>query len=148
MANKAYNSGLERIGNYRWDVDLKDIGVLLVENTYIFDPSHTSLLDVVTHEASGTGYGRRRITFANRSTSSSSDGGSLLVADGTVFWSFIDAGTDLRVILFFSDTNLDNNSNPLLCYYDTGSNIPIDTDGGDVALNFNSLGALRLKNVS
>lgn len=148
MANSAYRSGLEGLANFDWSSDPVDLGVILVENTYSYLETHGILSDVVAHEASGAGYARKAIAAAVRSTGNSANGGHLLIADGSVQYTALDAGTDLRVILFFNDqADLDDNSNPLLGYYDTGINIPIDTIGQNVTLNFNSLGAIRLRNV-
>jgi hypothetical protein len=146
MANAAFDRGLARLADYNWDLDAVDLGVMLVLSTYTFDPTHDTVADVEAHETSGAGYGRRAVAAAARSTSQSASGGLLLVTAGTVTWSNLSAGTDLRVILFFADGGLAASTNDLLGHYDSGVNAPIDTNGQSITLDFNALlGAIRLK---
>jgi hypothetical protein len=146
MANAAYNRGKFRLIDYSWSTDVEDLGLLLVANTYTFDPDHDSVGDVEADETSGAGYGRRAITASARSASEddTNNRALLIIADGTVTWSSISAGIDLRVILFFiSGVDIDDSSNDLLGFVDSGTNIPIITTGADFALNFGTAGALR-----
>lgn len=147
--NATYNRGLFRMGSFNWDTDVIDLGVLLVKNTYVFSRLHNVVSDltIAANEASGVGYARKIVTAAFRTTTED-DGNnwaSFKITDSTVVWTAIDAGVDLRIVMFFIDgagTGDDANNN-LLCYIDTGTFIPIATNGGDATLNFDVTGALR-----
>ncbi len=146
MANAAYDRGLSRLGDYNWELDSVDVGVMLVLPAYTFNPTHNTVADVDANETSGAGYGRRAVNAAARSTSQSASGGLLFVTAGTVLWTNLSAGLDLNVVLFFSDSGLAASTNDLLGFYDTGVNVPIDTNGQTITLDFNALlGAVRLK---
>jgi hypothetical protein len=150
MANVVYNRGLYRMGVYRWSGGLVDLGVMLVANTYVFNRAHNTVSQVVADETSGPGYGRRPIGAEVRTVveSDGSNWAQFHITDGAVTWSAIDAGIDLRVILFCVNTgDISNNANDLLVYYDTGTLIPVTTDGSDFRLNFNSLGAFTMSQV-
>ncbi len=149
MANATYNRGLFHLGKYRWTTDPVNLGVMLVTNTYVFSRLHNIVGDIgLINEASGPGYGRRPLEAAYR-TVTEDDGSSwaqFKITSGSLLWVAIDAGTDLRVVLFFVNgaSILDDANNDLLCYYDTGTSIPITTDGSDFRLNFSALGAFTL----
>lgn len=147
--NASYNRGLFRLGSFNWDTDAVDIGVLLVNNTYVFSRLHNTIADLtpVVNEAAGAGYGRKPIAGGAR-TVLEDDGANaayMKVTDGTVTWLGINAGINLWVVLFFVDgVNIADNANSLLGFYDTGVNVPVITNGGDVTLNFNASGAIKL----
>jgi hypothetical protein len=151
MANATYNRGLFHLGGYNWDTDAVDIGVILVKTaTYVFARTHNVVLDLtpVANEAAGAGYVRKSIAAGVR-TVTEDDGASaayLKITDGSVQWVGINAGINLAVVLFFIGGGgiADDANNDLLGYYDTGTNVPIVTNGGDVTLNFNASGAIKL----
>jgi hypothetical protein len=125
--------------------------MMLVTNTYVFSRLHNTIGDIgLANEASGPGYGRRPIAAALR-TVTEDDGNSWAqfeITSGYVLWPAIDAGTDLRVVLFFVNTgDIGSSANDLLIYYDTGTLLPITTDGTDFRLSFNTLGAFTLSEV-
>lgn len=152
MANATYNRGLYHLGEYNWDTDAVDIGVMLVYLTggtaYTFLRTHNTVNDVVASEAAGAGYARKPIAAAVR-TLTEDDGANAAyfkVTDGSVSWVGINCGLNtLAVVLYFVvGGDLSDNTADLLGYYDTGTNVPIITNGGDVALNFNASGAIKL----
>lgn len=148
MANATYIRGLSTIANYQWDSSATDLGVVLVTNVYSQNrTTHHTYNDVLGNEAAGAGYARVPIAGAAR-TINENDGGlaaNLRVADSTVVWVAINAGVDLRIVIKFVDgASINDPANNLLCYIDTGTNIPINTNGGNVTLNFSSDGLIKL----
>ena len=150
MANATYNRGLYHLGKYNWDADAVNIGVCLIKmSVYTFSRLHNTVADVIagSAEASGAGYVRKEIAAGLR-TIQEDDGSNasyLKITDGSVSWVGINAGANLAVVLFFVEgTGVADNTNDLLGYYDTGTNIPVVTNGGDITLNFSSSGALKL----
>ena len=147
MANAAYNKGKFQLTEYKWASETPDIGVILVTSAYTFDVDHNTVSQI-TNEISGTGYVRKLINSTARTVNEddTSNAAQLRVADGTVVWTGLDSGTGLRVVAFIvSGTIGQDATNPLLGYYDTGTNIPINSNGGDVTLNFASTaGAIKL----
>jgi hypothetical protein len=148
MANALYVRGLYKLADYSWDLDTVDIGVMLVASTYTFDKAHNTLNDVSSDEAAGAGYARKLVVAAKRTTNEDDAGSAanLRITDGSVVWTSINAGVNLRVVLFFvTGDNVNDNDNELLGYIDTGTNVPITTNGGDVGLNFGSAGVIKLQ---
>lgn len=152
MANAMFNRGLLTLANFDWAADATDMGVMLMKSTYVFDNSaHNTVADAISgsKEATGSGYLRKAIVGANRSTieDDSANEAELKVSDGTVVFTSISAGTGLEVILFFVDGgSLTGSDTHNLCgHIDTGTNIPINTNGGNVTLNFSATeGAIKL----
>lgn len=147
MANAAYNKGKFQLTEYKWASETPDIGVILVTSAYTFDVDHNTVSQI-TNEISGTGYVRKLINSTARTVNEddTSNAAQLRVTDGTVVWTGLNSGTGLRVVTFIvSGTIGQDATNPLLGYYDTGTNIPINSNGGDVTLNFASTaGAIKL----
>lgn len=148
MSNRAYTRGKALLADYDWAGDSVQIGALLVENDYVFSASHNTIADVLAGgtEASGTGYDRLTVGSANRTTFEDDTAGLtyLRITDGSLQWSSLDAGTDLRLVLFFvTGTDEDDNTNELLCYIDTGSNLPVNSNGSNHDINFSALGVLN-----
>ena len=147
--NQLFVKGKFQLTAFNWASDAVDIGVLLMENDFVFDETDNAVSQVVAAgtEATGTGYARKIIEAADRHVVEEdliTKTAQLSIFDGNVIWSALDAGTDLRVILFFvTGTDVDDDSNLLLGYYDTGTNVPINSGGADVQLNFNTLGAIQ-----
>lgn len=147
MANAAFNKGKFQLTQYKWASETPDIGVILVTSAYTFNVDHNTVSQL-TNEVSGTGYARKLIDSTARTVNEddTSNAAQLRVADGTVIWTSLDTGTGLRVVTFIvSGTIGQDATNPLLGYYDTGTNIPINTNGGNVTLNFHATaGAIKL----
>jgi len=148
MANATYNRGLYHLGQYNWDTDVVDISVMLVKTaTYVFSRLHNQVSELIGDEAAGAGYVRKTIAAGVR-TLTEDDGANAAyfkVTDGSVQWIGINAGINLAVVLFFVvGGDPTDNTADLLGYYDTGTNVPIITNGGDVTLNFNAAGAIKL----
>lgn len=148
MANATVNRGLFQLANYNWDGDAVDLGVMLVDNTYVFSRAHNTIADVLAAgaEAAGAGYVRKSVAAALRTTNEDDVGNAanLRITNGSVIWVGINAGVDLRIILFLiTGAGIADNTNQLLGYVDTGTNIPINTNGGDVTLNFHADGAFK-----
>lgn len=147
--NRMFNRGLSVFGDYGWAADTTDIGVLLVTSAYVFDKRADNVVsDVSEDETSGTGYIRKAIVAANRTNNEDDpgDAANLRIADASVTWTSLDAGIDLEVILFFVDGGslTASDTHNLLGHIDSGTNIPISTDGEDVNLNFSTDGAVKL----
>jgi hypothetical protein len=121
---------------------------MLVDNTYVFSRAHNTIADVLAAgaEAAGAGYVRKSVAAALRTTNEDDVGNAanLRITNGSVIWVGINAGVDLRIILFLiTGAGIADNTNQLLGYVDTGTNIPINTNGGDVILNFHADGAFK-----
>jgi hypothetical protein len=146
MANAAYNRGKFYLSQYKWASETpQDIGVILVTAAYTFSADHNTVADL-TNEISGTGYVRKLINATARTVNENdtSDSAELRVTDGTVVWTGLDSGTGLRPVLFVESGTLGSSTHLLLGYIDTGTGIPITSNGGDVTLNFNTAGAINL----
>lgn len=150
MANGMYNRGLFRLGDFDWEADSKSAGAMLVKNTYTFDKTHNKVADVVAHEAtniSGSGYVRLSANAGTRTTSTT--GATVRLRFGAIAWTAINAGTDLRLILFsINGSNInDDANNDLFCYYDTSAFVhpvspanrwpafPLHTNGGNITIS-------------
>ncbi len=149
MANAMFNRGLSILGDYDWAADATDIGVMLVTSAFVFDKDADNVVsDVVGNETSGSGYIRKGVAGANRTNveDDAGDAANLRITDASVVWTSISAGTSLEVILFFVDGGslTASDTHNLLGHIDTGTNIPINTNGGDVTLNFSTDGAVKL----
>ena len=149
MANSIFNRGLSILGNYDWAADTTDIGVLLVTSAYVFDKDAGNVVsDVVGNETSGTGYIRKGVAGANRTNNEDDpgDAANLRISDASVVWTNINAGINLEIILFFVDGGslTASDTHNLLGHIDTGTNIPIISNGGTVTLNFSTDGAVKL----
>jgi hypothetical protein len=149
MANIIYNRGLAKLADYNWESDALDLGVMLVTASYTPLRTHNIITDVtpLANEAVGAGYGRIGVAAALRTTleDDASSLARLKITDGSVVWTSMNAGLDLRIVLFFvTGTGAADNSNYLLAYIDTGTNIPINSNGGDVTLQFNADGVFTL----
>lgn len=149
MANAMFNRGLSILGDYDWASDTTDIGVMLMDSSFVFDKDADNVVsDVSGDEASGTGYIRKGVAGANRTNNEddTGDAANLRITDASVVWTSISAGTSLEVILFFVDGGslTASDTHNLLGHIDTGTNIPINTNGGNVTLNFSTDGAVKL----
>ena len=147
MASLPYNRGLLRLGTYGW-LGPQAIGVMLVKNTYVFSRLHNYVSDVVAHEAAGTGYNRIASIVGSRTAVEDdiNNAAILGVADGTLTWAALNVGLDVRVVTFFLGAGgLGGIDGELLCYYDSGSGVPLNTIGGSVSLGFSANGAIRFE---
>ncbi len=151
MANATYNRGLYHLGEFNWDADVVNLGVILIKTaTYVFDRTHNVVDDLTpaANEASGAGYSRKSIAAAARTITEddAANAAYFKITNGSVLWAAINAGVNLAVVLFFIGGGgiNDDANNDLLCYYDTGTNVPIITNGGDLTLNFSASGALKI----
>jgi hypothetical protein len=152
MANSLYTKGLERLipaadAHFVWKDPLYAIGVMLVKSTYTFSVAHAIVSDVTTWESSGTGYIRKPILIGARTTVTAGTTRTLRVTAGTVKWTSLTTSptsTNRAVLFVYTADGLEPNGNillntwDLLCYIDTGTNVPIDTNGGDVTLDFHA----------
>lgn len=147
MANDRYNRGLKKLSEFRWAVDPTDVGLLLVTSSYIFSRTHNTVADVVAFEASGSGYERKAIPLSARSVYEDDVLGLVYyrVSDGIVSWPALNVGNNVRVVLFLvTGSGLADNTNELLCYIDTGNQIPLNTAGGIHSINFASDGVFQV----
>lgn len=148
MANAMFNRGLAILADFDWAGDATNIGVMLVESAFVFNKDDDNVVsDVSGDEASGTGYVRKPVASGVRTTNEddAGDAANLRITDVSVVWTSISAGTALEVILFFVDGGdiTASDTHNLLGHIDTGTNIPINTNGGNVTLNFSTDGAVK-----
>jgi hypothetical protein len=118
---------------------------MLVTPTYVFAATHNTRNDAAAGEASGSGYEPKSVGAASRTAVQNTGFAALEISDGTVSWDALSAGTSLAAILYFGNgASITDTANELLCYIDTGTNLPINTNGGDVTLNFDGTnGAIK-----
>ena len=129
---------------------------LISDNTaYTFDTdNHTFVDDVLdggttAEEFNGTGYSRQTISNITVTQDNNDDEG---VADGDdVTFTNLDGDT-VQAILIYKQVGGDDNSpgdDPIITIYDENSagslaDLPLNTNGGDVTLNFSSEGIVNI----
>lgn len=136
MANAKYNiaKGEFAKGNINWETDT--IEVMLVDNTYTFNPDHAYVSDI-TGEISGTGYSRKALTNKTVTVDNTNDK-AILDCDDITFTG-INAGTVNAMIVYKKVTN--DTDSILIGYWDSG-NFPFTTNGGDVVLVIDANGLM------
>lgn len=137
-----YNRAKALLMNGGLDLDNDDIRVLLVDNTYSFDPDHNVVADVaaseVTDVGGGTPYARKALTTETVTEDDANDRANF-DADDPV-WSGADFGTPDAIIVFKFVTN--DADSPVIACLDITPKIATNT--GSYTVAFNAGGIMRL----
>jgi hypothetical protein len=105
------------------DVDTDTIKILLIEDTYVFDAT-----DQFVSDLPGASIVQRSNALTGKSVT---DG--VFNSDPTTLGT-VPTGHSCHVIQY-DDTPATDAAKPLMGFYDTGTNIPIVTNGGDVQVS-------------
>ena len=127
-----YNQGwLEfRNGTIQYLVD--DIHVMLLSSTYVFNPNHTAVSDLASHEINVSGYvpgfGQPgRIAITGKLTQADLSLNRILYKCNSVTWATLGAGAQVGGVAFIRQITSDALSRPIGVL--TGT--PKNTDGSD-----------------
>lgn len=130
MANVLYPKGKKKILDADIDLLVDTIKVVLIKNTYTYDPAHEFYSSVNTHVLNTPQ------TLANRTTT---DG--VFDADDVTFTS-VTAGDTANAIALIKDTGVAATS-PLIAYFDDITYFPAVTNGSDVVIQWSN-GAAKI----
>lgn len=118
--------------------------IMLMDSSYVFNADHNVVADLVSDEASGTGYtggfaGSGRKTLANR-TVTQDDAGDRAVFDADdVVYTSISVGVVSGVVLWrVASTDADSEVIGFLA-----GGFPKTTNGGDLNIQWSTLGLLQ-----
>jgi|SRR5271170_3900872 len=137
MANRFYPLGLQAFAEGQVDFLTDTIKLALVAQPYSFDSTDQFVADL----QAGSPAVSQIVTRSGALTTPSAANG-VLSADPATFTAV--TGVPVFYLVLYKDTGSDATS-PLLIFYDTGTNIPLTPNGGDVVASFSSpnfLGAL------
>lgn len=150
MANVAYTTGLLRLIQQGWAT--QDVRGLLIEDGYVPDPDHASLddLSLETTELVATNYERLVVSALAESADDALD--AVLLDGGDLLWASLgepDGPTVSGLVLYFHVDGTDANDVPLFFLdnagaEDPGYRLPRQTNGGDFAITWNTVGIATL----
>lgn len=149
MASFWYQKGLEGCLDGSIDLDTDTIKVMLVTSGYTANKDHDFVSDLTpgSNELSGTGYtggfggsGRKSLASKTVLVDDATDVVNFDAADVT--WTAINAGTIRAAVLIKEITN--DAASRLIAYIDNAAEFPLTTNGGDVTIQWNSGGILRI----
>lgn len=126
MANGLYDKGREGFldGSIDWDTD--NIKAVLVTSAYV--------ADLATHQfLSSVGAGTRLATSGNLGTKTVTAG----VADAADVTYTAASGGTVAAVVIYKDTGAEGTSR-LICFIDTGTNLPLVLNGGDVTIQWSN----------
>lgn len=126
MANALYDKAREEYLDGVLDWSSNNVKVVGVKSTYTFSAAHTNLSQIAA--------GDRVSTSANLSGKTVTNG--VADANDTVLPS-VTNGVAIAALVLYNDTGVEATSR-LICYIDTGTNIPITGNGGDVNVTWSS----------
>lgn len=147
MAAKWYNKALTAMMKKQFDFSADTFKVMLVTSSYTFNVEDQYVSSANSAELSGTGYtggfggsGRKAITTPTVINDTTNH---ITTFDGdNIVESTINAGIAAAAIIIKEVT--DDAHSLLIAYIDSGG-FPITTNGGDLDINWNSLGILELQ---
>ncbi len=125
MANALYDTGREAflLGDISWDTDT--ISVKLIDTgTYTFSAAHA-------FEDALSGQVGSDVVIASGKTTTSG------VADGVDITFSSVSGVTVEALVIFKDTGTPATSQ-LIAYIDTGTNLPVTPNGGDITITWDS----------
>lgn len=135
MANALYDAGRDGflLGQIDWDTD--DIRAILIDTSaYTVNlSSHDFLNDVPG--------GARVAVAALTSEASLGANGTADAADVT--FPSVPGGDTVSAVIIYKHTGTESTSR-LIAYYDTVTNMPLATNGGDITLQFHTSGLFKL----
>lgn len=139
MANRFYNSFKNGLLNLTNSIDLNDAGTtikvaLIDETIYTYSASHTMLSDISGVVGTAQTINNKTVGVAAQGTFDGDDVTFTAVADGS----------QISSLLLYKDTGVAATS-PLIGLIDeVAGSLPINTDGGNISISWNSGGILRV----
>lgn len=131
MANGVYNRAKYMLADGTLDLPTAaDLRVLLVNTSYVFDPDHNFVSDVVANEISAGGYSRQPLTGETITEDDTNDF-AYLHADNVAFGALAAGQTIGGAILF--KYNASDSAAEVIAFYDV-TDTP--TNGGTITLNW------------
>lgn len=101
------------------------VAILVGTNSYTYSPFHASLADVPVSA---------RIAMSGTLINRTADSG-VADADDTTFLSVFGNVADAVILVKYTGTELQS---PLVCYLDSGVNLPVNPDGSNITLNWSN----------
>lgn len=130
MANVLYPIGKKALLDADIDLLVDTIKVALVDTgTYTYNAAHDFYNDV-------SGVVGTPATLASKTTTS----GTFDAADTT--FSAV-SGSTVEALIIYKDTGTPSTS-PLIAYIDTGTNLPVTPNGGDITISWNASGIFSI----
>lgn len=149
MASGVYTRGALAIANGTIDPETSTIKAMLLEAGYTFNPDHEFVdeagTDVLSAEASGTGYaaggwgGASRKTLASKTLVVDDTGNLVKLTFDPIVWSGINCGTIVAMVLIVEGV-ADDTTSRLISFHDIAD---VVTNGGDLTITLGSNGAIR-----
>lgn len=149
MASGVYTRGALKMANGTIDPETSTIKAMLLEAGYTFDPDHEFVdeggTDVLSAEASGTGYaaggwgGASRKTLASKALSVVDASNLVKLVFDPIVWTAINCGTIVAVVLIV-EGGADDTTSHLISYHDIAD---VVTNGGDLTISVGANGAVR-----
>jgi hypothetical protein len=132
MANAVYTKAKEALLGANLDLSGATVKCVMVTSAYTYSAAHQYLSSVgaPSRVATSSGLANKTIT----------DG--TFDADDVVFTTPASGSTVIALILFV-DTGVEGTSR-LICYIDTGTGLPLTTNGGNINIVWNASGILVL----
>jgi len=147
MASGWYTNGLNAVMNGSIDMDADTLRVMLVKNTYTYDKDHQYVddggaNDPIDHECDATGYtgghgGAGRKAVANVGQQANETNDRVDIDNDDIVYSSIGGATNnsLGGVVLYKDGGVGDSSNALIAFWE----ISVNTNGGDITLDFNDL---------
>jgi hypothetical protein len=134
MASHVYDNTTLKLSDGTVTWGSSTIKVALVNTSYVFSTSHTSMSDI-THELSGTGYSRK--TLSGKTTTLDSTNHRTILSASNVTWTAITAGGDTAAAaVVFEDPGTGDANCILLGYIDLSPHTVLN--GGDFTVAWDS----------
>lgn len=125
--------------------DTIEVALFSTSTSYSFNPDHTYVADVFDggttgQEFSGSGYARQSLGGKSAAVDNGNDRGEFDANDVT--FSSID-GDEIQAALVYKVGPTDDTDSPLVAHI-TSSDFPLQTNGGDVTLSWDSNGIVHI----
>lgn len=138
MASALYDKAREDFlaGNLQWKAAGHTFRVMLIDSAnYTFSAAHEDMADVPTNSRVG-----------NSGSSARGDGGSIAnlvntggVADGDdVTLTSVTTGGPYEAVLIYRDDGSADATSRLVAYIDSGTGLPVTTNGGNITITWDS----------
>ncbi len=135
-----YNEGIKGVADGGIDYLTDPIKVLLVKDTFTFNPDHVHVSDLVAHEVSGTGYSR--LTLSGKTITKNEGADRTELSATALAWSLLQVTAFIKAAILFKDTGNDATSVLLACL--DGGGFPVNGNGIALTIQPNLGGFLQL----
>ena len=137
--NEVYNSILLQLVRGQIDLVSAPLKVLLVNNSFVFNPQHTTVSQIVTSEFSGTNYQRKTVTGKSASIDNFTNTATLYADNPS--WSLV-IGDVVKAAVVYKQVNNDSDSQLISVTY---INPAFTTNGGIFTIKgWHDTGVLKL----